>query len=214
MSGSSPLVDHFPDPHELKRFAINFIRTRLESMKKDVDHCLSGKLAPFPAVLYCLSTLDLLGALYSGQAKKRDPVTHKSVDTKTNSKKYMIELMNYTEEQATLIIEIFRHKLVHLAQPNPVFSYNGRTISWVYYHANPEKHLLLEDFPPGTAFIVKSDWKITVNQCFNISISQLVQDIVNSVENHGGLLDKLENDSIVVQTHVKKAIEEIYDPNP
>jgi hypothetical protein len=178
-----------------------------------VDHCLS-KAAVFPANLYCLSTIDLLGALYAGQAKKRDPATGKPVDTKKNSKNYMKEFMNYTDEQATLIIEIFRHKLVHLAQPNPVYIHNTRRIRWVYHHSDPEKHLLLEDIPPGMGLIIKTDWKIPVDRYFNISIHHLTQDIINSVKNHGGFLDKFETDSLVIQPNVKKAIEQIYDPNP
>ncbi|HEX9320126.1 MAG TPA: hypothetical protein VF884_14425 [Nitrososphaeraceae archaeon] len=201
------MVNHFPDIHEFKKFAINFIRIRTDSLKKDVEHCLSGKVAPFPAILYCVSTIDLLGALYAGQAKKGDP-------NSKNSKKYMIEVMNYTDEQATLISEIFRHKLVHLAQPHPVYVHNNKTLRWVYHHSEPEMHLILEDIKPsGTELILKSDWKIHVDQYFHVSIYHIMIDIINSVENHGGFLDRFENDSVVIQPNVKTALEQIYDPN-
>jgi hypothetical protein len=206
MSGPAS-INHFPDIHEFKKFATNFIRIRTDSLKKDVEHCLSGKIAPFPAILYCVSTIDLLGALYAGQAKKTDPTTR-------SSQKYMKEVMNYTDDQATLISEIFRHKLVHLAQPNPVFIHNNKTVRWVYHHSESEMHLLLEDIkPPGIEMIVKSDWKIHVDQYFHLSIYHLMQDIINSVENHGGFLDKFETDSVIIQSNVKKALEQIFDPN-
>jgi hypothetical protein len=208
MNGGS-MTDHFPDLHEFKRFTRNFITNRINSLKKDVEHCLSEPFAPFPAILYCLSTIDLLGALNAGQADKRT-----AKNTKTNSKNYMIEFMNYTEEQATLIIELFRHKLVHLAQPHAVHLNNktGKRIGWIYHHANPEKHLLVEDLPPGMELIIKTGWRVKVDQYFNIGIYDLMSDIVNSVQGHGGFLDKFETDSVVIQPHVKKALEQIYDP--
>jgi hypothetical protein len=32
----------------------------------------------------------------------------------------MTDFMNYTFENADILLNLFRHKLVHLAQPNPV----------------------------------------------------------------------------------------------
>lgn len=53
----------FPDKNELKRFARNFVIERIDSLQKYVMHCLQQPFASFPAILYCVSIIDLLGAL-------------------------------------------------------------------------------------------------------------------------------------------------------
>jgi hypothetical protein len=116
----------FADRNELRRFARNFVIERIDSLQKDVMHCIQQPFAPFPAILYCISIIDLLGALCAGQIANKDPRTGKRIhiDTTANSKNYMRNYIGYTEQQSDLIIEIFRHKLVHSAQPRPIFSDN------------------------------------------------------------------------------------------
>jgi hypothetical protein len=61
----------FKNQTALLSFARKFLRQRIMSLNKDVKHCLREPCAPFPAILYCFSTIDLLGALYQGQAEKK-----------------------------------------------------------------------------------------------------------------------------------------------
>jgi hypothetical protein len=208
---SVPPVQIFPDTNELKRFARNFVTTRIETLQKDVNHCLHPPYAPFPAILYCLSTIDLLGALLAGQASKRDPITRKTVNTTGNSMKYVRSFMGYTEDQTNLIFEIFRHKLVHLAQPKAVLSYKGKTICWQYEHDNTPLHLILQDLTPPQDYIIKTGWLVKIDQVFTLGISQFVQDIRDSVLRHGGYLDRLENVFILL-INFRKAIEEAFSP--
>jgi hypothetical protein len=204
----------FPDKNELKRFARNFVIERIDSLQKDVMHCLQQPFAPFPAILYCISIIDLLGALCAGQVANRDPATGKKIfiDTTTNSKNYMQNYMGYTEQQGDLIIQIFRHKLVHLAQPRPIFSYNNKVVTWQYDHEHTSKHLLIEDLPSNTKRYVKSDWPIDIDQMFTIGIMQIMLDIRDSVLRHGGYLDQLETNTNKVLDNFEKAIEETYRP--
>jgi len=199
---------HF-NVNELKKFARDFIRNRLDSLKKDIEHCLMEPFAPFPAILYCFSTIDLLGALYAGQANPRHSVGGKKIVTSENSKLYMKDFMNYTQEQTDLIMSIFRHKMVHLAQPNPIKKHNSKITSWRYEHSNLSKHLSLDILSPPVELRVKQDWKIPIEQVFNISIFHLMEDIRDSVERHGGYLDKFETDQ-KLQNNFKNAVEEIY----
>ena len=115
-------ANKFPDTNESKRFARNFLE-RIVSLQRDVVYCLQPPYAPFPAILYCLATIDLFGALRVGQVLTIDPVTKKRIhiDTAGNSKSYMESFMGYTTQQSELIIKIFRHKMVHIAQPPPYF---------------------------------------------------------------------------------------------
>lgn len=124
----------FIEQNELIRFAKEFVVTRIEALEKDVAHCLSKPYAPFPAVVYCFATLDLLGALSAGDASKKAPTSQQSTD-------YMRRFMHYTDEQIKLLLAIFRHKIVHLAQPKSVSEYNGKKVAWRYWHDNAERHL-------------------------------------------------------------------------
>jgi len=103
----------FAQQTELLTCARNLIEDRISSLEKDARHYLQGELAPFPALLYCFATIDLLGALASGRADRKAPTTQQSIS-------YMTDFMNYTFENADILLNLFRHKLVHLAQPNPV----------------------------------------------------------------------------------------------
>jgi hypothetical protein len=142
--------------------------------------------------------------LYAGDASR-------NADTVVNSKNYAQHFMNYTEEQSHLIIQIFRYKLVHLAQPNFVHDdkSNNRHITWSYFHDDPERHLRLERLPPNNKIPVRSYWEIPVDHVFIIGILQLMNDIKISVERLGGYLHSLET-TPELQDRFKKAIDQIY----
>ncbi len=200
-------IQLFQDEEELLRFAMRFITERVESLENDVRRCLLQegpyRPAPFPALLYCFATIDLLGGLYSGNASK-------SARTSPQAREYMEKFMNYKTERTKLIQELFRHKLVHLAQPGPVVEDGGRRISWCHHHENREKHLLLEKLPTKGYVPLTSKVCIECNYVFHVSIADLVRDIRDSVENPGGYLASLES-SQDLQQKFEKAISQVYD---
>jgi len=55
----------------------------LRVLDKDIDHCLTTPYAQSSAITFCLSTIDLLGALYSGQAASRPDRNHRAKPGKT-----------------------------------------------------------------------------------------------------------------------------------
>ena len=110
MSASS--ITPFKTANELVRHAEGMLRARCDSLSKDVAHCLSKPYAPFPAILYCFSTIDLFGALASGRGDNKRPATE-------HSKTYAKTFMHYPDPIPTLLMGLFRHKLVHLAAPKP-----------------------------------------------------------------------------------------------
>jgi hypothetical protein len=187
----------------LKKFAHDFIKTRLDSLKKDVDHCLAGTLAPFPALLYCFSTIDMLGSFYSGNALGRT--------NSADSIKYMEDFMLYTNDQASMLMNVFRHKLVHLAQPNPISNKDGKNIGWQYEHFNPQLHLKMTVSDRPAKLLLAEKWNIQVDAFFNVTISQLVEDIHYSVNRNGGYLYKLETEE-EVRDKFSSAIFQIYSP--
>jgi len=192
----------FNEQKELIKFAKTFIDARIDALEKDVHHCLSEPLAPFPAILLCFATIDLLGALSEGNAVNKP--------TK-KSKQYMQKYMYYTQEQTDLLMGIFRHKIVHLGQPKQIIENNDRKISWRYHHSNPEIHLKLIKFTNTKYFEVTSQYRIEVDYEFNICISEFVKDIKNSVYEPEGYIHSLKKDTNL-QDKFEKAIKDYYDP--
>lgn len=116
----------FADTDELIQFARTFLRDRTDSLHRDVMICIHGATAAFPAILYCFSTIDLLDALLRGDAKS----------TTNSPKTYARRFMHYSEDQCELLWKVFRHKVVHLAQPNPVKLFKTKKTTWKYWHDN------------------------------------------------------------------------------
>jgi hypothetical protein len=192
----------FAQQTELVRHARDFVGERINSLEKDVDHCLQGQFAPFPALLYCFASVDLLGALYSGRADNRAPTSQQSIS-------YMTRFMNYTFESADILLNLFRHKLVHLAQPNPVIRRNSEFITWRYHHDDKQHHLKKIQLPPNSKISIASTWDVSLTHEFDISIKDFVRDIKDSVYRPNGYLDTLEK-TPHIQDNFELAIEQIY----
>jgi hypothetical protein len=194
----------FANPNEMIKFARDFVKNRIYSLEKDVKYCLREssspvKYAPYPALLYCFSTIDLLGYLLKGDIES---------GTTINSKRYMKGFMNYTTEQTDLLINIFRHKLVHLAEPKFVYrDTKKRNITWKYYHDDAENHLKIEEV--NLTINITSTYSIHATHRFNIGIMQLMDNIKDSVERSTGYLDTLET-TPNLQNNFSNAIEQIY----
>lgn len=202
----------FATDEERIEFASKFLRDRLNSLKKDCEHCLFGEHpTPFPALLYCFSTVDLLGALYHGdglgQRSKKEIEYLSTRDKKHNaigptrmSKTFMKEIMNYDKETRDKLQGIFRHKLVHLAIPNP-----SGDIAWSESH-HGEKHLLLEEIHKPEPGITWPGVEVTPKSVFHISIWDFVLDIEKGAEHY---LEKLISES-KLQKRFDNAINNIY----
>ncbi|HJT79214.1 MAG TPA: hypothetical protein VJ739_18605 [Gemmataceae bacterium] len=194
----------FASQAELETFAEKFVGERLGALEKDARHALAAPYAPFPAILLTFSTIDLLGALAFGDASKRAPTSQQSAD-------YMQQFMNYTAGQAKLLQDLFRHKLVHLAQPTAVASFQGKFVSWHYWHDDASHHLKLVTLPAPRTLAVASGLTLTVEQEFEVSIGHLVNDVGDSARRPGGYLPRLKTD-VTLRGNFEKAISQIYGP--
>ena len=163
---------------DVEDIAKGILTERVETLKNEVRHCilLSGETskisAPFSALLYCFSSIDLLGSLYTGKFDERS-------DTE-NAKLYMRDLMCYSDLSIALIQKIFRHKLVHTAEPKWFYKHDDDTYIWSCYSNNRTQHLECQVL----------DSRARANN-FSISIWSLAEDIVNSVQKDNGYLNKL-----------------------
>ena len=177
----------------------------MSSLENDVNHCIKTKpYAPYPALIYCFSNIDLLGALYAGKAGQ-------NASTTSQSKNYMKHFMGYTESQSALLQCIFRNNLVHLAEPLlSVIEYKTRRIAWNYNHYNLVNHLVFVQAATTNNHIqIAPNWSIEFDEIFEISILGLADDIINSVYKDGGYLQTLEKDN-TLQAHFEEAIEKIH----
>lgn len=202
------MTPRFDDTTELLSHAMVIVEQAVNSLWRDVKNCLQSELqpAPFPAILYCFSTINLLGALATGRADKSAPDKEISIY-------YMRRFMHYSYDDAEILIELFRHKLVHLAQPNPVIKYGPKVMmTWATHHNNKEYHLKREPLPQGNVldgYDIISHWHIPVTHRFNIRIMDFTLDIKDSATGFNGYLDLLAK-CPHLQDKYKKAINHIY----
>ena len=123
----------------------------------------------------------------------------------------MKRFMGYSELQSTLLQCIFRHKLIHLAEPLlSVIQYETRRIAWQYNHYNVVNHLI---FVPAAntnnSIQIAPNWSIEFDEIFEISILGLADDVINSVYKDGGYLQMLEKDN-TLRAHFEEAIEDMH----
>jgi hypothetical protein len=199
------VLARFANSQDLLNHAKDFVDRRMSSLKNDVNHCIKTEpYAPYPALIYCFSNIDLLGSLYAGKAGKDGNTTQQS-------KNYMKRFMGYSELQSTLLQCIFRHKLIHLAEPLlSVIQYETRRIAWQYNHYNAVNHLIF--VPAATTnnnIQIASNWSIEFDEIFEISILGLADDVIKSVYKDEGYLQMLENNDSL-RSHFEEAIEDIH----
>lgn len=199
------------DINTLLTNARNILKSYTDTLQEDVRHCIFYKNstpdwpAPFPAIIYCFSIIDMLAFLYNrNQSEKESKEQKTAIDEikkldinsdlrekaingikypiSENARKYMIEVMSYPELQTKLLQRIFRNPLVHQAQPKPVIKLEKKKYTWQYYHKNRIEHLSL--IPLDSNIIL-----------FKICIWSLVEDITDLIFKPNGYLNKLEIDS-------------------
>jgi len=197
-------------------FAERLLTDRMKSVDNDVRRCTEfeniefmrhSQPAPFPAVCYCFATIDLLGALYAGNATKYR-------DSTSQSRKYMTDFMKYPYDTADLLQELFRHRVVHLAQPHPSLTRNGKRIAWrLHMPTNGELHLRLDDLEPESPirkYILTSNLTLEWDQEFHLSIRDFCDDIVNSVDRKDGGYRQTLRVNTELQTNFDNAVRVIY----
>jgi hypothetical protein len=166
----SALPITFKDDVVLMDFAEKFIVTnRIASLENDVERCLpadkkeAAAYAPFPALMYCFSIIDLMGSLYAGNAR--------SGNTTDNSARYMEKYLKYPKDKLRLLQKIYRHNIVHLSQPKFAMLYNKQIIAWKQDERIPSMHLNF----------LGSFGKIHCDAQYTVSIKALKDDIKYSV---------------------------------
>ena len=196
------MVGPFQDTNEIIGFGRRFLSERTDSLRHDVQICIANTTAAFPAILYSFSTIDLLGALLGGDAKSPRGTTDRA-------KAYMRRFMRYSEDECVLLMDLFRHKIVHLAQPGAVISFRNAKVTWHYWHDDATHHLKLVALDPPRRITVASALAVSADQEFQVSIRHLADDVIESVHTPRGYLHSLGSDPDL-QAKFAKAVREIY----
>lgn len=201
MMNKSPST--FKNKHELVLYAQRFVRERIEVFRKDLSICLKadakGRHAYMPALITCVSLLELLSGLHAG---KLWPIGLKGIIEYT--KKFM-DANVYSTDRLAVLYEGFRHKIAHVTQPYGVFDTDTiandkqqflikgrRLITWRVNATNryPPIDIVLEN---GT-LTKRSPWPVTYSHRCIVSIYRLKVDIPKSALATGGYLENLKMD--------------------
>lgn len=110
------------------QLARTLFRARIDSLRNDVARCFwpinqssTPQYAPFPAVMYCLATLDYFSGFWQGWNDSRSP--HRANRTQTlRMTDFLCRFLRYPRKESFIAVAIWRHKLMHTSEPRPVRS--------------------------------------------------------------------------------------------
>jgi hypothetical protein len=110
-------------------------------------------------------------------------------------------------------VDVFRHKIVHLAQLKLIINRNARKIAWRYEYPETSNHLKI--VYTGTKKIeILAPYDMYYDHVFVISITQLMYDIVDSVIRFpDGYFANLKKGHKNMLKNFADAIEQIYNPD-
>jgi hypothetical protein len=189
---------------ELVSYAQRFVKSRIKVFRKDLSICLkadaNGRHAYMPALMTCISLLELLSGLYAGQLKS---IGLRGIINYTE--KFMDSNV-YSSDPLAVLYEMFRHKIAHITQPYGVFDTHldvgkkhqlknkpQRRITWKVNATNryPPIDIISEN---GT-LTKSSPWAVTYSHRCIVSIHRLKVDIPRSALKAGGYWENMSVDS-------------------
>ena len=182
----------FSSETELIDYAKWFLRHRAKAFRKDIEICMTANSdrqhAYFPALITCISFLDLLSGLYAGKIDG-----HGAHELKHYIKRFM-NAPNYAHMD--LLYQMFRHKIAHIAYPYPVFDtttkpkiFGGqkqRRVTWmVCARRRDPRPIQLIDYASAQAPIkTKVPWPVPYDSRIIVSIRRLKNDITKSIREY------------------------------
>jgi hypothetical protein len=136
----------FTTDDEVLAFAKMFLAGRIKGFRKDIRICLqrdrTGKHAYLPALMTCISFLDLLSGLHCGKLEYNGDTAFIAFGAA------FLDSAQYNPDELAVLYHGFRHKIAHLGHPYAVFdtakrlhAFQGarRRISWTIYASRRER---------------------------------------------------------------------------
>jgi hypothetical protein len=159
--------------------AKSLFRERIESLKSDLRICQQG--AFFPIVMYTFATIDYFSSFWVGwnDPKGENRTRSYNRDRRNQTERmvyFMKKYMNYPVKSSRIAIAIFRHKLMHTAEPRVITARNKKE----RYYWKITFDLDINHFLPQRVADDPNDPGYE-HYDFCISVPRLISDIENSI---------------------------------
>lgn len=178
---SKPQLSQIRDWFKRKIDSLERDSYRAFTDKIEVTHLLGAGAAPFPIVLFCMATLDFFSAAYLGYSEqKRNPNRINQTDRMTE---FLNKYLKYDKNISKIALEIFRHKMVHLAEPIIQIGRSDKIRGW-------EIASIQADGDHWT--IVKFDSQ--GNKLVRFGVNNFISDLRKGILEQEGYLQDLEKD--------------------
>ena len=196
-------------------YPAQYLDDRIFTFRKDMAICLTpdaeGKHAYFPALLTCLSLLDLLSCLNSGDLNPR------GMDHILQFTNRYLPQPQYDDFHVTLLWLMFRHKTIHASQPYGVFDTYSRKgilrakrrmkVTWAVTEQQAPAALELK--PETGDLLPRSPWPVPHTHRYIISLPRFQSDLEDAVQGPSGYLHSLDVEPNALDCF-SRCIEEIF----
>lgn len=175
--------------------AKNMFTERLKSLQNDAIRAFTDikeiAPAPFPIAMYTFATIDYFSSFWRGwnqHSPQGQNQTKRIVD-------FLEEFLEYPREESFIAVNIWRHKLIHTAEPRIVKDKNSnKRYGWLI-GPRLENHWELQEN--------HSDYYV-----INIGIFNLIDDLKEGIFGRNGYFNKLKSSSDL-QRNWKNMMDEI-----
>jgi len=190
----------FTSHKQLLDFAHQFVTGRISGFKKDINICLTadknGRHAYFPALMTCLSVLDLLSGLFAGDLRNAS-----LLQIKRYVRTFM-DMKKYSKLNLEILHVVFRHKLAHHSHPYYVLDTAADNriskrmrVTWAVTAGWRSQPIEIRWQPKRHLKKFSAPWRVNYDHRVYISIPHLRKDIIESACGPNGYLQKLNKSS-------------------
>lgn len=198
-------IHPFKTDDEVVAYARYWLRGMVDSLHRNIGICLTADKnkshAYFPALMTCISFLDLLSGLYAGNVKD-----HGLDHLQAYARKFL-DGRKYPKDELAILYVGFRHKIAHLYHPYFVFDTSHiprdkkllgtRRITWTVLASSlplpielvPDRRISKKDRRRG----LRPPWDVPYSHRFRISLRRLKTDAAKSIYGPTGYLAYLES---------------------
>lgn len=132
---------------------------RINSLDNDTKRCFwkiaSGPgEAYFPPVFYAFATIDYFSSYWAGW---NDPLGDKNKKQTPRLVAFMVKYLGYGQRASTVAVAIWRHKLMHTAQPRVLRAHSGSDNFKWETGINLADHMTLSPTGTPNEFLVRFD---------------------------------------------------------
>src|SRR5579863_10095781 len=193
-------IHPFTSKTHLLAYARLFLKTRLETFRKDTNICMTAdpkrQHAYFPALITCIAFADFLSGLHAGNIE-----SHSIPELKDYVQKFFKKPADY--QHLDLLYYMFRHKIAHICYPYLVFHTSdkpqlpkpNRKVTWTVGIYKGQPAIRLEDTGPRRDLKTRTPWEVEYDSRIIVSLSTFRSDVIASIYGPSGYLKHLESDA-------------------